>query len=222
MVTSPRALLTTAKTPLAVALIRELRKRGAAVAVLEAGSDGDSPLTGGAERLVDPGEGAGLGELLVEWSPTHVFHELPVRITPSWSEEQTPRLLEAVARLETRPRIVLASAGRGCSRHEAMLRATGLPFTLARRGRLLGPGGDAPLGNGLAAAWASVARLLGLARQCARFRPFEPAELAYGLVHAGFNYTTIDRVLKAEELRYEIANDREYHLPRSRRDELRH
>ena len=212
MAPSPRALLTTARTPLAAALVRELRSRDAVVAVLEAGSGGNSPLPEGVERLMDPGK----------WSPTHVFHELPVRITPGWSEQETPGLLEAMASLESRPRVVLASTGRARSKHEAMLRASGLPFTLARRGRLLGPGGDAPLGNGLAAAWASAARLLGLARQCARFRPFEPAELAYGLVHAGFNYTTIDRVLKAEELRYEIANDREYHLPRSRRDELRH
>ena len=222
MAPSPRALLTIARTPLAAALVRELRSRDAVVAVLEAGSGGNSPLPEGVERLMDPGNATGLGDLLRKWSPTHVFHELPVRITPGWSEQETPGLLEAMASLESRPRVVLASTGRARSKHEAMLRASGLPFTLARRGRLLGPGGDAPLGNGLAAAWASAARLLGLARQCARFRPFEPAELAYGLVHAGFNYTTIDRVLKAEELRYEIANDREYHLPRSRRDELRH
>ena len=69
---------------------------------------------------------------------------------------------------------------------------------------------------------AAGAEALGAARHAARHRPTDPAELAYGLVHAALNYTTIGRVVMAEELRYRLANDREYHLPRSRRDGPRH
>jgi len=111
------------------------------------------------------------------------------------------------------------------------VRASGLPYTIARAGVIHGPGRDErrPLEAAAArvmAAAAGLCRVLGLEARAARWAPTDDAELAHGLVHAALNYTTIGRVLMPEELRYRLANDREYFVPASRsgsrKDELRH
>lgn len=139
--------------------------------------------------------------------------------------EPAPRFLY-LSSLGTSPRARGAYLRARWAAEEAV-RASGFPYTIARPGLIHGPNRDErrlaeALAARLARAWAWTASHLGAVRHAARIRPFDSRELAYGLVHAAFNYTTIGRVLMAEELRYEIANDREYHVPRTRRDELRH
>ncbi len=150
----------------------------------------------------------------------------------------TRLLLEACTTLEHPPRFVYVSS-QGTSakapgaylrarwRAEEAVRASGLPYTIARPPIVTGPGRDEPrplerFGAAVMGVIAGIGGALGAHRFASRYRATDAAELSYGLVHAGFNYTTINRVLEAEELRYRTANDREYYLPRSRRDADRH
>ena len=240
MLPSLRALVHGADHPCGLALAAELGARGAVVAVLLPASLAGSAewaerwRAAGARVCAGEGDAAGLATALREVRPSHLFL-LSRPTSPS-----AP--IEACQAAGERPRIVLLSALgagprtlRGPRREawtaEQALRASDLPYTIARAGRLSGgsprpdPGLEPPrigLANRLIALWAGAARALGASRHAARHRPTDAAELAYGLVHAALNYTTIGRVVMAEELRYRLANDREYHLPRSRRDGPRH
>ena len=55
-------------------------------------------------------------------------------------------------------------------------------------------------------------------RFAGRYHPVGGRELAERLVQAAFNFSTIDRVLRGEELRYESPNTREAYFPRAERD----
>ena len=147
-------------------------------------------------------------------------------------------LIAALAPLSPAPRVIyLSSRGAAAQsssaylrtryRCEQLLRASGLPFTIARPGLITGPRRDPPRRAEALAAHAlqPISRLLaalGLGGSASRLRPFDAHEIAYGLVHAGFNYTTIGRALAGDELRYEQTKDREWSGPASHRDGLRH
>ena len=182
---------------------------------------------------------------LQELRPSHVFHlvgttkaraSAEATAAPYRSVDQGlfELLLECLQDLESAPRVIYLSS-RGASprslsaylrtRHacEQLLISSGLPYTIARPGLITGPDRDPPRrGERLAAAVlgpvAALVDALGLGGSAARLRPFDAAEIAYGLVHAGFNYTTIGRVLEADELRYSQTKDREWSGPPSRRD----
>jgi len=187
---------------------------------------------------------------LAAYVPTHVFclvgttrararhARVPGESYETVDYGLTQLLLDAAASLPTAPRFVYVSSvgtharARGAYlrarwRTEEAVHASGLPYTIARPSLITGP--DRPeqprlerigawlLGPGLA--WT---RLFGGARWHDRYRPIDARELAFGLAHAAFHFTTIDRALEGKELRYETANDEEYWAPESRRDAERH
>ncbi len=204
----------------------------------------------GAEILALAWEHEPLLAALRQLRPTHVFCTIGTTrksarvegLQGSIYEEVdfglTRLLVAACTELEHPPRFVYVSSlgtrenSRGAYlrarwRAEEAVRTSGLPYTIARPPIITGPGRDEPrplerVGAAVMNALSRVGGLLGAQRFAARYRATDAEELAYGLVHAAFNYTTIDRVLEAEELRYRTANDREYYLPRSRRDADRH
>lgn len=214
------------------ALTRALADRGVRVRVhLRAGSaraDRAAALLADVEH-----ERAPLAEVdLADLAPTHVFFLAdggPAHV------ELVRALVDRCQALEHAPRLVyLSSLGadpegrlaylRARGAAEAMVTGSGLPHTIARPGVIHGPGreerrpGEALLAH-LLGAWTLAARTLGARQHARRYRPTDAAELAHGLVHAGFNYTTIGRVLQAEELRYDQANTDEHHVPATRRDQ---
>lgn len=146
----------------------------------------------------------------------------------------TTLLLAAAAAQGSKPRFVyLSSLGTSAKargaylrtrwRTEEAVRASGLPFTIARPSLITGPDREELrpaewLGARLLGWPLSALGLVRGANFVARYRPLDAAELARGLVRAAFNYTTIDRVLETGELRDEAANDREGWAPRSHRD----
>lgn len=218
---APTAWVVGAAERLGEAVVRELIGRGArAVAHVPASSpDGDAwrgrLAALGAEVDDSAWERAALARAMAAppRTPTHVL------VLAGASGPLRP-LLEACRDLPTPPRFVLLSLRRSRRREEEAVRASGLTYSIARAPLVRGPGeGLRQAALRLAAA---LLRRLGWSKQAARYAPTDAAELAYGLVHAAFNYTTIGRVLMPEELRYELANDREYHVPATRRDELRH
>lgn len=257
MLPPPHALVLGATGYVGRAVVAELRRRGATVTAHVRPDPGrDEAVRRGLEELgarVEevPWELAALVALAERARPSHVFFlvgttRARARRAPPGRDESYDAVdrgllelaLAACRDLDPAPRLVhLSSLGTGPRARGAYLRArwaaeeavraSGLPYTIARPGLIHGPDRDerrpaeAALAR-LARVWAWCAARLGAARHAARIRPFDSRELAHGLVHAAFNYTTIGRVLMAEELRYELANDREYHVPRSRRDELRH
>lgn len=201
----------------------------------------------GAEVDTTAWDPAALAGRLVELAPTHVFAlfgttrararaegRRPADAYRAVDVELTRALCAAAAACPAPPRLVYlssmgASAGaRGAylrARWEAeeLVRASGLPYTIARPSLVTGPDRDEarPLERYSAALARPLARLLsrcGAPHWGARLAPTDARELAHGLVHAAFNYTTINRVLEAEELRYLLANDREHHVPATQRD----
>ena len=146
--------------------------------------------------------------------------------------------LAAAAAVDPAPRVVyLSSQGTGAGARGAYLRArhaceeavrgSGLPFTIARAPLITGT--DRPEPRALELAGGAVLRTLtgalrvaGARAKAARFAPLDAAELAFGLAHAGFNYTTLSRVLEAEELRREGPLERMAPIPATRRDDPRH
>lgn len=91
-------------------------------------------------------------------------------------------------------------------RAESMLRASGLPYTIARPSLITGPGRDEsrPMEHVAAAlvnAAAGVARLAGARRLAGRVGSLTGAELAAGLVRHGFDAASANAVVGAEELR---------------------
>jgi nucleoside-diphosphate-sugar epimerase len=150
----------------------------------------------------------------------------------------TSLALEACRDLTPPPRVVLLSsqgAGPGArgaylrARHlaEEAVRASGLPYTIARAPLITGPDRGEPrplerLGGVALRALTRGLRAGGARATAARYAPLDAAELAEGLAHAGFNYTTLARVLEAEELRREAPLDRMAPIPATRRDDPRH
>ncbi|MEZ6018020.1 MAG: NAD(P)H-binding protein [Planctomycetota bacterium] len=147
------------------------------------------------------------------------------------------RLAVGAARdLAEPPRVVYLSSmgagGRGDylaarGRAEALVRASGLPFTLCRAPLLTGPDRDEvrPGERAAAALMRPALRVLdalGLRRTASRYFPMDAREAAEGLVRSGFHHMTIDRVVLADELRRVGVYERERWHPRSARDEGRH
>ena len=185
-----------------------------------------------------------------ERPPTHLFlvHGTTRRRARSEGLDGDPYLavdlgvtalaLEACRGLTPPPRVVyLSSQGTGPGARGAYLsaraqaeqavRASGLPFTIARAPLITGP--DRPearplerLGGVALGALTRALRAGGARATAARYAPLDAAELAEGLAHAGFNYTTLSRVLEAEELRREAPLDRMAPIPATRRDDPRH
>ena len=204
----------------------------------------------GAEVLELGWEDDQLAARLVELAPTHLF--MLVGTTAQRAQEErvdgdpyaridlarVEDLLQLAHGHESAPRVVyLSSYGAGPKARSAYLRArwqaeeavrtSGLPFTLCRAGLIAGPDRveSRPSERVTAAivrpfAW--LLRAFGAKRWGARLAPFAARELAYGLVHAGFNYTTLGRTLMPEELRYSLANDDEWNGPATRREDPRY
>lgn len=215
------------------ALVSNLAGRGVRVrAHLRPGS----PHTAVAEEaFVEAGAEVAQSELsaldLRDLAPTHFF------FAADGGDEHLSLVrsaLQVCASLEKQPRFVYVSSLGASSRSlvaylrtraeaEDLISASNLPFTIARPGVIHGPGrGERRPGEALLAGvlrlWSGAARLAGARQHARRYRPTCGHELAHGLVHAAFNYTTIGRVLEAEELRYDQANTDEHHLPATRRD----
>jgi uncharacterized protein YbjT (DUF2867 family) len=215
------------------ALVAELAARGAHVlAHLRPGSPRAARAGAAFAAAGADVERAELSALdLAELAPTHVFF---VADGGAQHTELVRAALGACTVLERAPRFVyLSSLGAAPNSRLAYLRArataeqavveSSMPFTIARPGVIHGPGrgerrpGEALLAGALQV-WTLAARLAGARQHARRYRPTNGAELAHGLVHAGFNYTTIDRTLQPEELRYDQANTDEHHVPTTRRD----
>lgn len=196
-----------------------------------------------------PWDATELARTFEELQPTHLFHLAGSTLARAKAEgfagsasakdlELFECLLHAALQMPSAPRFIYLSS-RGAAkrsgspylrvRHacEQLLMDSGLPYTIARPGLITGPDrSPARKGENFAAALlrplAKAFELLGLGGVGARLRPFDATEVAFGLVHAGFNYTTIGRVLQADELRYEQTKDREWSGPLSRRDDQRY
>lgn len=129
----------------------------------------------------------------------------------------TATLIRAAVASGSRPRFVYLSS-LGVREHtnnpylvarwraEALLRASGLPYTIARPSFITGPGRDehrplervsAAVVNGLA----GLARVAGAGRLAGRVRSLTGPELASGLVRHAFDAASENVVLGAEELR---------------------
>lgn len=143
--------------------------------------------------------------------PTHLF---------VLSADELGAALEAGRAQPKPPRVVLLSRRAMDTR---TLRASGLPFTHCAAGPCIEErAGLALLRARVAGPLAALCGRLGLGHSRARFAPFAADELAFGLAHAAFNYTTLGRTLGPEELRFELANDREWGGPATRREDPRH
>jgi len=234
------------------ALVPELRRLGhSTVAHMRA----ESPRAGlapefravGAEVDMTALEPDALRSRLSTLAPTHIFlcHGTTSRRAKSEGLADpyeaidvglTRLVVDAARALPEPPRIVLLSSmgagGRGAylaarGRAEALVRASGLPFTLCRAPLLSGPDRDEsrPLERAAAAFLrpaTAIAAKLGLARVASRYSPMDAREAADGLARSGFHYMTIDRVVLADELRRIGVYERERWGPRSTRDEGRH
>ena len=146
----------------------------------------------------------------------------------------TKLLIDACAFAGCSPRFVyLSAAGTGEDAPgeylkarwmtEEALRESSLPYTIVRSSWIVGPDRDDPrvweeraakVLDGVLA----VVGAVGGKRLQERYRSTTVDELVDGLIRAAFNYTTIGRVLEADEVRYETANDREHYFPESQRD----
>ena len=129
----------------------------------------------------------------------------------------TAMLIRAAVKSGSRPRFVYLSA-LGVREHatnpyliarwraETMLRASGLPFTIARPSFVTGPDRDEsrPLervGATVVDAAAGIARLFGAERLAGTVRSMTGPELAAGLVRQAFDGAAENAVLGTEELR---------------------
>jgi uncharacterized protein YbjT (DUF2867 family) len=188
----PTVFVLDASGPIGRAVVAELTGRGARVV---AHPRTDSPRSS-----------------LLEAAPTHLI------LTLAGADRHLDLVelaLTAAAELERAPRVLYLAPREARLRRagEAVVRACGLPFTLARSSSM-DTGPRAALLSGLS----RTARALGARQFARRIRPTDPRELAHGLVHGIFNYTTIGRVLMPEELRYDQANHDQHHVPATRRD----
>jgi uncharacterized protein YbjT (DUF2867 family) len=204
----------------------------------------------GAKVVICPWSAPEMAQAMAAAAPTHVFfldgtNSGRVR-TGDTHEDADARVevsltqvgIAAASTLEHRPRLVYLSIRgaspksrgplhRACWQAEDMVTSSGIPWTICRAPNITGPGRNARpwrelLGATFARTVATGLHLLGAAQTAARLRPIDPTELAYGLVHSAFNYTTIGRVLEAEELRYQTAIHRSGWIPATRREDPRH
>jgi nucleoside-diphosphate-sugar epimerase len=200
-----------------------------------------------------PLEESALDDLLQRIGPTHVFlcHGTTAKRARREGVDGDPyaqvdleitrRLVVAATRVEgdpgLGPRIVYLSsmganagarspylAARG--RSEAVIRESGLPFTLCRAPLITGP--DRPERRA-GEIWAKrlldptlkVLGLLGMRRLRGRYTSMDARETAEGLVRSGFHYMTINRAVLGDELRRVGVYENESWVPASRRDEPR-
>ncbi|MFT5050588.1 MAG: nucleoside-diphosphate-sugar epimerase [Chlamydiales bacterium] len=187
-----------------------------------------------------------LTDTLRKLRPTHVFAlvgttRARIQNDPQGLESYdtvdyglTHILIQACMAAGCSPRFVyLSAAGTGADAPgpylkarwsvEEALGASRLPFTAIRSSWIIGSDRDDPriwqeraakVLDGLLTAAGAV----GGKRLQERYRSTTVDELVDGMVHAAFNYTTICRVLEADEVRYEGANEREHNFPESQRD----
>jgi len=234
------------------ALITELRRAGhRTIAHVRAGSArrglADGFRAAGAEVDDSPLEPSVFAARLAALAPTHLF--LCHGTTRARAAREgladpyeavdvglTRLAVDAALSLAEPPRIVLLSSmgagGRGAylaarGRAEALVRASGLPFTLCRAPLIHGPDRDEdrPDERRAAAVLEPTLRVLdalGLHRLAGRYSPMDAREAAEGLVRSGFHHMTIDRVVLADELRRVGVYERERWGPRSARDQGRH
>lgn len=129
----------------------------------------------------------------------------------------TAMLIRAAVASASRPRFVYLSS-LGVREHtnnpylvarwraESLLRASGLPYTIARPSFITGPGRDEsrPMERMSAAAVnvvAGLARVVGAGRLAGRIRSLTGPEVAAGLVRHAFDAASENATLGAEELR---------------------
>jgi len=200
----------------------------------------------GARADWTPWDLGALTDTLRKLRPTHVFAlvgttRARMRDDPQGTEGYdtvdyalTTLLIDACVAAGCSPRFVyLSAAGTGADAPgaylqarwcvEEALRASTLPFTTIRSSLIIGSDRDDPRKWQERAAkmldgFLTAAGAVGGKRLQERYRSTTVDELVDGLVHAAFNYTTICRVLEADEVRYETANEREHHFPASQRD----
>lgn len=251
MATAPTAFVAGATGYVGGHVVAVLRERGAVVAAhvrpdsprLERARARLVPL--GAEVDTTPWDAAAMAATLRARAPTHVFALVgttlartrrdPLRLESYASVDLglTRVLLDACSGLEQPPRFVyLSSVGAGpraWTRYarvrwqtEEAVRASGLPYTIARPSLITGPDREESRPHERLAAALSGPPLALLRRLwvpfAERYRPVTGRELAERLVQAAFNFSTIDRVVTGEELRYESPNQRRYYFPRTERD----
>jgi nucleoside-diphosphate-sugar epimerase len=204
----------------------------------------------GAEVWISPFSQEALAAALQEFKPSHLF--ILHGTTKSRAKAEglkgdpyqtidlglTRIALSACAHLEDDPRVVYLSAQgtrqrsrspyfRARFEAENAVRSSGLPYTIARaplihRAERMDP---RPLERWSGSALNLLAgglRTMGCTRRAAHIAPIEPHELARGLAHSAFNYTTLSRILEAEELRDERPIHRADPIPATRRDDARH
>lgn len=129
----------------------------------------------------------------------------------------TAMLVRAAVASGSRPRFVYLSA-LGVREHatnaylaarwraESLLRASGLPYTIARPSLITGPGRDESrpmerVGAVVVDAAAGLARVVGAHRIAGRLRSLTGVQLAAGLVRHAFDPASEDATLGADELR---------------------
>jgi len=248
----PRAFVAGATGYVGLALVAQLVVRGSQT---RAHVRPDSPRgaehvsrfdAAAAEVSRAPWEPEALALDLASFAPTHVF----CLVGTTWARARregtsyesvdlalTRMLIGACTELATPPRFVYVSsigtsARRSTRYHrvrwecEEAVRASGLPFTIARPSLITGPDREEnrrhervlaallkpPLG---------ALRFLSGGTLGVRYQPITGSELARGLIHAAFNYTTIGRIVEGSELRDSSVNDQSFNEPVSRRDESR-
>ena len=185
----------------------------------------------GAAVDATPWDDAAMTRTLSALQPTQVFSLLgttrarrresaghgTVESYESVDYELTATLIRAALASGSRPRFVYLSAF-GVREHtsnpylvarwraESVLRASGLPFTIARPSFITGPDGDesrpleriaAVVVNGLA----GIGRVFGADRLAGSVRSMTGRELAHGLVRHAFDAASENTTLGSEELR---------------------
>lgn len=184
----------------------------------------------GAAVDTTPWEEGEMTRTLTTLQPTHVFALLGTtrargkRAAAAGTIESyetvdfglTALLIRAAVASGSRPRFVYLSA-LGVREHatnaylaarwraESLLRASGLPYTIARPALITGPGRDDArpmerLGAAVAAVAAGVARVVGAHRVAGRIRSLTGAQLAAGLVRHAFDPASENATLGADEL----------------------
>ena len=187
----------------------------------------------GAAVDLTPWNDSAIAATLSALQPTHVFALLGTTRARRRAAEQgtskrdesyeaidyglTAMLIRAAVASGSRPRFVYLSA-LGVREHatnpylvarwraESVLRASGLPFTIARPSFITGPGREEsrPLervGATVVDAAAGIARLFGAERLAGSVRSMTGPELAAGLVRNAFDPAAENVVLGTEELR---------------------
>ena len=185
----------------------------------------------GAAVDTTPWTDADMARTLLSLQPTHVFALLGTtrarrRAAGGGGEAEsyeaidfglTATLIRAAVASGSRPRFVYLSS-LGVREHtsnpylvarwraESLLRASGLPYMIARPSFITGPGRDESrplerMSAGVANVLAGLARIAGARRLAGRVRSLTGPELAAGLVRHAFDAASENATLGAEELR---------------------